>query len=421
MFKFYTKNIIGFLCIIGLLFWMTIMDINNKSDEGRYDKSTTHSSMKSRTTDSPSPSLPVSSSPSNQEGGDRQKEKLSSDISDGKLFIAFRERDIELIRKLVKICPEIVKSKNKDKSPAIFEAVRTGNKEIVELLLDSGADPNFQDESGYTPLMLSANFGMLEITDLLISRGASLNAINDRAGSPLHMVVIYRQNLNMMKLLISRGANVNILNKYGDPPIRDAVSLEDPKIAFYLIRKGAKIDFVTRDHRNLLHVVENPEIAQYLLNKGLDVNAKDDDGSTPLHTLPCRFWSKSLLDKHDFKQMEIAKIFVSKGADVNARNSRNETPLIIAAKNGYVFLTRYLISRGAMVDVKDSSGKTPLDYASERGNYATTAVLAVGFFTQNTLIRFLLAVLLLAGFVYAFRKYFFKKDRKTEALFRGKS
>ena len=42
-------------------------------------------------------------------------------------------------------------------SESLFLAISYGaNPEIVRLLLESGADPNVQGESGYTPLMIAA-------------------------------------------------------------------------------------------------------------------------------------------------------------------------------------------------------------------------------------------------------------------------
>ncbi|KAL1421256.1 hypothetical protein MTO96_023232 [Rhipicephalus appendiculatus] len=47
-----------------------------------------------------------------------------------------------------------------------------GHLEIVELLLDKGADPEAKDEEGQTPLHYASSCGHLQVAELLLKRGA---------------------------------------------------------------------------------------------------------------------------------------------------------------------------------------------------------------------------------------------------------
>lgn len=59
---------------------------------------------------------------------------------------------------------------------ALTVAIYSNSDEIVQLLLQSGADPSLQDSLGWTPLMTAANYGDIEAVELLLAAGADPNA-----------------------------------------------------------------------------------------------------------------------------------------------------------------------------------------------------------------------------------------------------
>ncbi|TMA53279.1 MAG: ankyrin repeat domain-containing protein [Deltaproteobacteria bacterium] len=54
--------------------------------------------------------------------------------------------------------------------------MRNREPELIEVLLDAGADPNSQGRDGLTPLMWAAGQGLLDPVTLLLRRGADVNA-----------------------------------------------------------------------------------------------------------------------------------------------------------------------------------------------------------------------------------------------------
>jgi ankyrin repeat protein len=55
------------------------------------------------------------------------------------------------------------------------ELQKKGNKEVVELLLENGAQPDFEDEDRCTPLSHAIEGGNIDGVELLLARGVKVN------------------------------------------------------------------------------------------------------------------------------------------------------------------------------------------------------------------------------------------------------
>lgn len=81
------------------------------------------------------------------------------------------------------------------------------------------------------------------------------------------------------------------------------------------------------------------------------VNARDKDGSTPLH---CSVWKG---------HQQAVALLIDAGADVNAHNDNDHwgtTPLHAAAHANQAAIAQLLIDHGADVNAKDREGRTPM-------------------------------------------------------------
>jgi ankyrin repeat protein len=79
----------------------------------------------------------------------------------------------------------IVNQKNKGGATALHIACREGNSEIVNILLQNGANPNIQDNEGWSPLMRASIAGSPQIIDMLLSKGAKANLLNQQNESAI--------------------------------------------------------------------------------------------------------------------------------------------------------------------------------------------------------------------------------------------
>ena len=119
----------------------------------------------------------------------------------------------------------------------------SGNIEAVKQHLAAGTDVNAKASNG-TPLHLAATFGHKEIAELLIDKGADVNAMGGLLGwTPLHWAASEGRK-EVAELLIAKGADVNAKkwggDYTGDTPLDTAIRRKHPETADLLRKHGAK-------------------------------------------------------------------------------------------------------------------------------------------------------------------------------------
>jgi len=97
-------------------------------------------------------------------------------------------------------------------------AAREGHYNIVEMLLQRGARVNAQNMGDDTPLHLAVTMGRDEVASLLLANKASVNAANEHGNTPIHYAAFWGHE-NIAETLVSHGALVTISNKYGQTPL----------------------------------------------------------------------------------------------------------------------------------------------------------------------------------------------------------
>ncbi|GFV15639.1 ankyrin-3 [Trichonephila clavipes] len=200
----------------------------------------------------------------------------------------------------------------------LHQAVNDGCKEMVEFLLENGADINAKTEaSGETPLYIAVKKRNIEIIELLIEKGANVNAGDKGKNTPLH----YTGDIRIARLLVANGANVNAKNKSDPPystgstPLHGAANAGNKDIAEFLIDNGADINAQNAQGSTPLHKVSGIDTLKLLIERGAKVNIKNGEGFTPLHYMAFMLDEASTL------------IIVEHGADPWARGDNGETPV----------------------------------------------------------------------------------------------
>lgn len=68
--------------------------------------------------------------------------------------------------------------------------MHVGDTDVVQLLLDNGADVHARNRYGSTPLHRVASAGYKDVAELLLARGAEVNVMNNKGQTPLHKAAI---------------------------------------------------------------------------------------------------------------------------------------------------------------------------------------------------------------------------------------
>ena len=110
---------------------------------------------------------------------------------------------------------------------------KAGEKaDIVQLLIQHGADVTAQDNTHSTPLHLASSKGSGKTVELLLKHGANVDALDGRHSTPLHLAVSSCLALkgNVVHLLLGYGANVDVKDDRGKTPFQIALMSGLPEI-----------------------------------------------------------------------------------------------------------------------------------------------------------------------------------------------
>ena len=154
------------------------------------------------------------------------------------LLQAIRREDIDLVKK-------IVQKKKGDATVftlghALFKACEYGNLEIVQFILENGADPNVHSAATESGALLIACTGKKnpKIVELLLQYAAIVDATNSQNSTALIMCVDH-DNYEQAKILLQHGANPNQIRTGGGTPLYLACTKKNWRLVKLLLEYGA--------------------------------------------------------------------------------------------------------------------------------------------------------------------------------------
>jgi hypothetical protein len=138
----------------------------------------------------------------------------------------------------------------------IFEAVRTGDLEIVKNYIKLGGNVNDTIITGSTLLMIASSYGQTGVINILLKAGADVNRVNYDGMTALMWGATPMGDPGAVRLLLDAGADVNASyrrsNTAGATALMLAASLGLAEIAVLLIGYWAEISARDNDGKTAL-------------------------------------------------------------------------------------------------------------------------------------------------------------------------
>ena len=271
----------------------------------------------------------------------------------------------------------------------LFAALGEDRVEVVELLLEYGANVDAQDATGETillkVLLRPQRSNLVDLVKLLLKHGADVNAQDGTLRSSLHLAE-YEGRLEVAQMLVKHKANVNSQDNNGKTPLDillERKTYDEDDIldhAELLLKYGAEANRRDKNDQMPLHLAMDRgwfELARILLDHGADANAENNRGMTPLDIL-LNYDEDEDEERQTYSGDDahyLAELLLECGAEANRRDKYNQMPLHLAMEQGRFELARILLDHGADANAKNNRGKTPLDILLERWIYSEDDIL----------------------------------------------
>jgi len=235
---------------------------------------------------------------------------------------------------------------------------------MVAFLIKQKVDLEVVDKDGSTPLLLAAEEGHADISQMLLENCASREALDKTLIEACQLCEVDRAGD-----LLRCGANPNYRSSDNGTPLLAAVERGQQEITQNLLTAGATVNEVDDDGRSPLLIAVQKDmigLASNLLDSGADYKLKAKDGNTPLLVAAKSF------------NVEMVKMLTSKGSKLVTSEEAKffEKQLVLAVEKNKEDNVKCLLAAGANTQVKMRDGRSLISAALDNGCLNLVRLLA---------------------------------------------
>lgn len=231
----------------------------------------------------------------------------------------------------------------------------------INRLINKGADINYKDIIGATPLIYAVANRKTESVKALLQYSPDPDILTKDGEAALH-IAAKGNYLDIAELLIRDSADINIKDENNCTPLHFASLYNYYYMTDLLIYYEADIDPETLDGTSPLMAAVwagNAEIADILIQNGADVNHADTDGYTPL------------LIAAQFGDTLLTRLLIDYGADISQHTKTGYDLGALAARSGSTEYSNYIIKNTDWLSKKKPDALDPLIVARKAGKKET--------------------------------------------------
>jgi ankyrin repeat protein len=232
--------------------------------------------------------------------------------------------------------PVDVNAAQTDGMTALHWAIYNNNLELVDRLLDAGADYMQPNRTGASPLYIAATLGSADIVARLLEAGADPNAKLTGEDETWLMLTAHTGDTAALQHLLAAGADPN------------ARQIRGQTAAMWAAAEG---------HAAALEL---------LADAGADLNLASTASTRP-ERRPAGGMTALLFAARQ-GHIDAVRTLIAAGADVNLAGADNTSPLLIAIVNGHYDLAYLLLEHGANPSIAADNGRAPLFAAIDLRN-----------------------------------------------------
>ncbi|CDK30995.1 Ankyrin repeats containing protein [Candidatus Babela massiliensis] len=232
----------------------------------------------------------------------------------------------------------------------------------VLYLIANEANINIRSDYGYTALMIFSKFGYRDIVEFLIDVGADVNAITNSIRAPgvigsnnSLIYAIKERHYDIIKLLIDQGADINAKNDWNITPLIEAVESGNKDIVTLLLDNDADIDINSKRGTALMISAMKGyyDIFKLLIERNANSDYRNNMGDNAMSLAAY------------YGHLPIVNLLIDKAVDnINDQNPLTGcTALMEAIKVGHVEIVQLFLSKNIELNLRNNNGQTALDIA----------------------------------------------------------